>query len=175
MLARGSAHQQGIYEAQATGLLGYKASKHLTLWAGYTRSVGYRPTGSIEDRIRQQAIFTWPSIAGGTLSARSQLEQRFVHGDTTTGWRFREQLRYAHPIRHGAKTDLVVSHESYVAFNTSIGQHDGYQRMRNFVGLNTPLNDRMRGEFGYLNQYELRYAAPDRMVHAAALTFNYGF
>jgi Protein of unknown function (DUF2490) len=178
VLARASNDQSRIYEAEMTAQLGYKVSKAVTLWVGYTRVPGYRSglPATIENRIRQQISWNVGKFAGGSLASRTLLEERAREGRTGTGVRLREQLKWTKPFHKDGKTGLVLSHESFVSLNTTAwGQASGYNRMRNFVGIGTPVLKKVRGEFGYLNQYDFRRGSYDRMAHAATFTLSYSF
>lgn len=178
VLARASNDQSRIYESEMTAQLGYKVSKAVTLWAGYTRVPGYRdalPT-TIENRIREQISVNFGKFAGGTLASRTLLEERSREGSAGTGVRLRQQFKWTKPFHKGGKTGLVLSHESFVSLNsTAWGQLSGYNRMRNFAGIGTPVFARVRGEFGYLNQYDFRRGSYDRIAHAATVTLSYSF
>jgi Protein of unknown function (DUF2490) len=178
VVARASNDQNRIYEAEVTAQLGYKLSKAVTLWAGYTRVPGYRgalPT-TIENRIRQQVSANLGKFGGGALASRTLLEERSRDGSPGTGVRLRAQFKWIRPFHTNGKTALVLWHESFVSLNsTAWGQISGYNRMRNFVGIGTPIVKTVRGEFGYLNQYDFRRGSFDRMAHAAAFTVSYAF
>jgi Protein of unknown function (DUF2490) len=176
VVARASNDQSRIYESEMTAQLGYKLSKAVTLWAGYTRVPGYRGALSttIENRIRQQISVNFGGFAGGSLASRTLLEERLREG--RTGLRLRQQFKWTKLLQKGGKTGLVLWHESFVSLNsTPWGQLSGYNRMRNFVGIGTPVFKQVRGEFGYLNQYDFRRGSYDRIAHAASFTLSYSF
>jgi hypothetical protein len=177
-VVRASNDQNRVYEAEITAQLGYKVSKAVTLWAGYTRVPGYRgalPT-TIENRIREQVSWNIGKLGSGTLASRTLLEQRSREGTSGTGVRVRQQFKWTMPFKAKGKTGLVLWHESFVSLNsTPWGQLSGYNRMRNFVGIGTPVLKQVRGEFGYLNQYDFRRGSFDRIAHAAAFTVSYAF
>jgi hypothetical protein len=175
---RGSNDQGRIYETQMTGQLGYKVSKAVTVWVGYRRVVGYRDNqrASRENRIRQQININLGTLAGGKLTARSGLEWRTREGSDGTGVRARQQFKWAIPIKKGGKTDFVLAHEDFVSLNsTSWGQQGGYNRMRNFIGINTPITKGVRAEIGYQNQWDIRRGTFDRVFHIGLVTLAYSF
>jgi Protein of unknown function (DUF2490) len=178
IVVRASNDQNRIYESEATVQIGYRVTDAVTLWAGYTRVPGYRsglPT-TIENRIRQQVSWNMGTFAGGTLASRTLLEERTREGHTGNALRLREQLKWTKPFHKNGKTALVLWHESFVSMNsTAWGQISGYNRMRNFIGVGAPVVKQVRGEFGYLNQYDFRRGSDDRIAHAAALTLSYIF
>src|SRR3546814_8651684 len=75
------------------------------------------------------------------------------------------------------KTALVLSHESFIQVNdTDWGQASGYARMRNAIGVKTPLSKVVSVELGYLNQYDFGlHGAHDKMAHAATVALSLGF
>lgn len=158
--------------------VGYKVSRATTLFAGYAY-VRTSPAGGAvthEHRIWQQAV--WRAVGDGktvTLSGRSRLEQRFVQGTGDVGVRFRQLLRLTAPIdRQG--TQAVGWTEGFFGLNdTQAGQRTGFDRMRNFAGVSLPVNDQMRLEPGYMNEYVRRRGADDRMNHIASVTMNLNF
>lgn len=174
-VARFSEDDDGIYEAQFGGFLGYQATDRVALWVGYTRNPRYRRGSStiVEDRTRQQITADLGKLLGGSVTSRVRLEQRFrdVGG---TGWRLRGQVKFARPFAVGGPS-FVASHESFVALNdTGWGQRGGYERMRNFAGIGLPFTKRVRAEVGYVNQYSRR-AGDDTMDHAASVALGYSF
>lgn len=174
-VARFSNDRNGIYEAEIGGLLGFALTDRVSLWAGYARVPRYTSGGraAVENRTRQQITADLGDLLGGDLSGRLRLEQRFRAGGGI-GWRLRPQLKFSQPVLKD-RVSLVLSHESFVSLNnTGWGQRRGYERMRNFVGLQLPIADRLAAEVGYLNQYGF---APvrDTADHIVSTTFSYAF
>ena len=178
VVARASNDQNRIYEAEMTAMLGYRVSRSIDLLAGFTRVPSYhggRPT-TFENRFREQAMVELSHVAGGRIRARSLVEERTVQGKAGTGIRLRQQVKWLRPFHRKGRTALVLMHESFVSLNsTGWGQASGYNRMRNFVGISQRLATGVQAELGYLNQYDFRRNAPDRMAHAAVLTLTYLF
>lgn len=158
--------------------MGYKVTPSTTLFAGYAY-VRTSPAGgavTTEHRIWQQAL--WRALGDGkgvTLSGRTRLEQRFVHGTDDVGVRFRQLLRLTAPIdRQG--TQVVGWTEGFFGLNdTQAGQRGGFDRLRNFAGVSLPVNDQMRLEPGYMNEYVRRRGVDDRVNHIASVTVNLNF
>ena len=178
-VARYSNDYRGIVDTEFAALLGYRFSPTAAAFAGYARVPIYPGEGRpavIENRLREQINVIIGNVAGGVLSSRSLLEERRREQAAGTGLRFRQQLRYVHALHRGSTTRLVVWHESFVSLNsTAWGQQAGYNRMRNFIGLGLPLTRTIAGEFGYLDQYDIRRDAQDRDAHALAIVLSYGF
>lgn len=178
VVVRASNDQGRINDVQFTGQMGYRLSKDVTVWIGYRRVIG-NSRGSpktFENRFRQQLNIRVGPLAGGTLASRTVFEQRWREGAPDMASRIRQQFRWAKPLRKASKTDFVLSHESFVHFNsTSWGVQSGYSRMRNFAGINTPIAENLRAELGYLNQFEIRRGQADRMGHVGFFALAYSF
>jgi hypothetical protein len=165
-IARFSDRQEGLYQTEFGGLLGYRASKQIELGFGY-RWVGAHNgnTGANENRLRQQVVGTF-----GPITTRFRVDERFNPRGDEIGFRIRPLIRYNHALgRKGLA--LFVSHESFVLPNTtSWGQRRGYERMRNIVGLTVPIGRQVSSDIGYLNQYRLGHGgARAQMDHALSL------
>jgi len=170
-IARFSDRQDGLYQTEFGGLLGFRASKHLEFGFGY-RWVGAHNgnNGADEDRLRQQVVGTF-----GPVTTRFRVDERFNPRGGEVGFRIRPLVRYNHKV--GTKgVALFVSHESFFLPNTtSWGQRAGYERMRNIVGINVPLGRSVTSDIGYLNQYRFGHdGAEAQMDHALTvqLTIN---
>lgn len=158
LVFRFSDKREGLYEIESNTLVGYQFTKgdgpKVTLWAGYTHDPQYTGTEFtvMEHRAREQlTVDDFAKLFGGKLSGRLRLEQRWREGFAGTGWRVRPYIRFVHPLL--GKTNLVLSHESFVDLNKSTFQTvGGEERMRNLIAVSTPLDKRTTAEFGYLNQ-----------------------
>jgi hypothetical protein len=175
--ARFSNDQDRLYEAQFTTHLGYKVSKRVTTWVGYRHVINYRgpQPATIEHRIRPYVTIDLGKIAGGSLASRTVVELRWRDKVVGTGWRFRQQLKWSKPFKKGGKTAFVLAHEDFVGLNGTSFQQNGYNRMRNFIGVNTPIVGKIKAEFGYQNQWDIRRNADDRMAHVGMVTMSYSF
>lgn len=169
----------GLYEAEFGGWLEFDAGDGVTVSTGYVRVPGYAngDLAKMEDRPRQQIAFPLASFGGGKLSGRVRLEERLRRGGDDVGLRLRPQIKFSLPLRSGSKTALVLSHESFFELNdTDWGQNAGYARMRNAIGMKTPLNDTISIEAGYLNQYNFgRNGGQDEMAHVATVALSLDF
>ncbi|MCM8729626.1 DUF2490 domain-containing protein [Hephaestia sp. GCM10023244] len=169
----------GLYEAEFGGWLGFDVGGGVTISTGYVRVPGYAhgALSKMEDRPRQQISFPLGRIGGGTLSGRVRLEERLRRDGDDIGLRLRPQIKYALPLSAGSKTALVLSHESFIQVNdTDWGQTSGYARMRNAIGIKTPINKQIAVEAGYLNQYDFgMHGARDKMAHVATVSLSLGF
>jgi hypothetical protein len=139
----------GLADVQFGGSLSYKASKRMTLTIGY-RHVQDHDNGEAlddEDRLRQIVAVQ----LGGGFNGQMRFEERFQDG--TIGVRIRPQVKYTLPL--GSKGfALFASSEHFFNLNgLSLGVDDGYERMRNAVGVSIPLAKHLKGDLGYLNEY----------------------
>ncbi len=155
--------------------VGYTLSEAWSLWAGYAyirTEPPYATTPTNEQRIWEQAI--WNGAIGPTkLSSRTRLEQRFFSGGTDTGWRLREFVKLVQPLGAENAWSFVVSDEIFVNLNNAIFAPNlravaGLDRNRFFVGPGINLNQFVRTEFGYMNQYTFRRNGPDKNDHILA-------
>jgi len=170
---------RGLYELENSTLLGYKLSKQVTYWAGYTHAPSYSHGDFtvMEHRVRQQLSFdNIAKLGPAKLSARMRVETRWREGVSGTGWRMRPNAKLSLPVANGGKTSLVVTHESFVNLTrTPFQRATGYDRMRNFVGINTPLVKPVTLEIGYLNQHGFVRNGPDTHDHVLSLSLSASF
>jgi hypothetical protein len=169
MTARWSDNRHGLYEIEVNSLLGYRVSKSVTLWAGYTHNPQYAGGDFtvMEHRAREQVTFDgFARLGKGKLNGRVRFEQRWREGIDGTGWRFRPYLKYSLPI--AGKTALNLSTEPFFNLNTtSFQKKSGLDRMRNLITVSTPLTSRLTGEMGYLNQHGFVANGPDTSDNVA--------
>ena len=179
VIARFSNDRDGLYEVEMNSLIGYKVSKAVTVWAGYTHDPNY--TGGdftvMEHRGRQQVTFdNIVKIGPGSLSARLRLEERWREGIDGTAWRLRPYVKYVLPFKEGGKTALVLSHESFIDLNTTNFQRvEGEERMRNLIAITTPIAKKVNAEIGYLHQHGFRPDAEDSNDNVASFSLSFSF
>lgn len=170
-----SDNQGRLYELEMNSLLGYRLSKTVTLWAGYTHDPNYSAGHvAMEHRARQQVSFdNIAKIGRATLSARFRSEARWREGMDGTGWRLRPFVRLALPLGARTRTALVLSHESFINLNTTDFQATpGYDRMRNLIAISTPVAKNLAVEIGYLNQHGFVRHSEDTSDHVGSVTLN---
>lgn len=176
VVARFSDTRNGLYEIESNTLLGYRVSKKVTIWAGYTHDPLYNGGDFtiMEHRGREQVTFdNLLKIGPGTLSGRLRLEQRWRDGIDGTAWRLRPYVKFVLPFQQGKKTALVLSHESFIDLNdTSFQTIHGEERMRNMIAITTPLNKAINFEIGYLNQHGFRPGQADSSDNVASVALN---
>ncbi len=169
---------RGLYEIENTLLLGYKPSKKVTIAAGYVHNPTYLHGNFavMEHRFREQvSVDNFATIGPVKLSGRMRLEQRWRDGGVAgTAWRMRPYLKASTPLI--GKAALNLTHESFVNLNTTSFQKvNGYERMRNALTVSAPLSQRVKVEFGYLNQLGIVRGGPDNMDHALTTSLSANF
>jgi Protein of unknown function (DUF2490) len=165
LVERFSDNRNGLYEIESNTLLGYRLSKAVTIWGGYTHDPQYSAGHFtvMEQRIREQITFDNVAKLGpGKLSFRVRGEERWRTNIAGTGWRVRPYAKYSLPLAKGSKTALVVSAEPFINLNTTPFQkQSGLDRVRTLVAINTPLSKKLTVEIGYLNQHGFVRGGPD--------------
>lgn len=172
-----SSDPKGLYEVEQNLMIGYKASKMVTLWLGYTHDPNYSHGDFtvMEHRFRQQVSFDgFARIGPVKLSGRVRLEERWREGATGTGWRLRPQVSASLPLT--GKLSLALSHESFIDLNTTSFQTvRGYERMRNAISLKLPVSKNFAVDAGYLNQHGFVRGAPDKSDHVLTAGLSMAF
>ena len=179
IVARFSDDRKGLYEIESNTLVGYKLSKAVTVWAGYTHDPQYNGGDFtvMEHRGRQQVTFdNIVRIGPAMLSARMRLEERWRDGVDGTAWRARPYVKLVLPFHEGGKTALVLSHESFFDLNkTNFQRVQGEERMRNLIAITTPVAKNVNAEIGYLHQHGFRPDADDSNDNVASVSLSFSF
>lgn len=151
--------------------IGVRVSDKVTLYQGYA-NVRTRPAPgveTIEQRSFQQVNWSLGKPGGVALSSRTRIEQRWLSNGDDMGWRVRQMVRAAVPVKQGGKVALLGWVEGFAALNdTDWGARAGLDRLRSFAGLELPLSGKSTVELGYLNQF-VKGAARDQMDHVIAV------
>jgi len=158
--------------------VGYKLSDQVSVWLGYAW-VRTSPSGqnhTDEHRIWQQLSWN-KAYSWGGVSTRTRLEQRFLNTGNDTGWRFRQFLKYTHPL-FTERVYLSLWDEIFVNFNnTDWGANSGFGQNRAFAGFGVFIDSEKhyRFELGYLNQFVSLENQDDLMNHliSASLFIRY--
>ena len=135
--------------------IGYRYNDNHSLWLGYAWVRDVLPDLEVEEnRIWQQ--WGWTEEFGDIKTLwRSRLEQRFVSAGPQVGWRFRQLLRAAKPLKNHPRLTWVAWDEIFFHLRqTDWGAVPGYNQNRVFVGMGvTPRKGSpWRAEVGYLYQ-----------------------
>ncbi|QGP79342.1 DUF2490 domain-containing protein [Sphingobium sp. CAP-1] len=179
IVARFSDDRNGLYEIESNTLLGYKLSKKVTVWAGYTHDPQYAGGDFtvMEHRGRQQVTFdNIAKIGPVSVSARMRMEERWREGVDGTAWRLRPYVKLTMPFSEGGKTALVLSHESFFDLNkTNFQRVQGEERMRNLIAITTPVAKNVNAEIGYLHQHGFRPHSDDSNDNVASVSLSFSF
>jgi hypothetical protein len=176
LTARLSDSRNGLYEIESATLLGYRVTKGVTLAAGYVHNPQYSGGDFtvMEHRAREQVTFdNLARIAGGKLSARMRVEQRWRENFDGTAWRMRPYVKFSLPLAKGSRTSLTLSNEIFINLNsTSFQRQDGLDRTRTLIAINTPLTKALAAEIGYLNQHGFVRGGEDTNDHVASFSLS---
>lgn len=134
----------------------YDFNKQTSAWLGYANVIT-DPAGrkSFEEhRIWQQILHNFSPIGEIKIQSRTRLEQRFIENSHKTGHKIRQILRVTAPSGISPRLLLVAYDEYFLNLNdTDYGAERGFDQNRAFVGVNWALDNQMKLEVGYLNQY----------------------
>ena len=100
-----------------------------------------------ESRIYQQFL-TKQKLGKLRLQHRYRFEQRFIEGDFKL--RFRYFLHLSYPLWRSAAKEIYTSVYNEIFLNT---KSDPFDRNRVYGGVGYKLNDKVRFELAYLNQF----------------------
>ncbi len=150
--------------------VGYRFNENHSVHVGYAFAYSIPPLSlepTNENRAWEQHTFALPTSAGD-LQLRSRLEQRTVNIGSGTAIRFREMVRFSHPLNK--EWSLVGSNELFINANTvDWGPVAGFDQNRVFVGVGYKIDSSLRAEVGYMNQYINRDLNYDRDFHLLSL------
>lgn len=164
-------------------LLGYKVTKHLQLWAGYTWQGEYNDQSDFElatnDIMQQlQWIDDWtPQL---NFQYRFRLEQRLFAHEDDVGHRMRHRVRFVYSIPD-SKAYLIALDELFVYFNDiedgrlSHSVQSGVNQNRSYVGVGYKLAPFLNIDTGYQLQYVHNYGSPDLLNHVWLTNMNFNF
>lgn len=150
--------------------LGYWLTETANIWLGHAFIPTMEPftqNDVNENRIWQQLLWT-PLAPLGPLISRSRFEQRFTGAPDVT-YRFRQIFRLAYPLSFAPGFMLVGWEEYFVNINSTGPYKAGFDQNRVFVGVGYNLDENIRTEVGYMNQYINRDATADLMTHVLSL------
>lgn len=129
--------------------LGYRVTKHWSLWQGYAWTPSFEPRFVSENRIYQQLVFaqSYPFV---DMMSRTRLEQRWILHVPGTAVRFRTLLRGRFPLDDARVWGLVTQNEIFFNLNSPAnGPNGGFDQNRFFFGLNKKINEHLSVDGGY--------------------------
>lgn len=164
-------------------LLGYKVTKNLQLWAGYTWQGEYNEqndfelaTNDINEQI--QWIDNWTKNLN--FQYRLRLEQRFFADEADVGHRMRHRVRFMYSIPD-TNAYLIALDELFVYFNSidegpkAHSVQTGINQNRSYVGVGYKVTPFMNVDTGYQLQYVHNYGTPDLTNHVWLTNINFNF
>jgi len=156
--------------------IGVKLFDRLAVYQGYAyvRTPQAHGDETHEHRSFQQVNWSLGRLAGGPISSRSRVEQRWLSNGEDMGWRLRQMLRLAVPMHDKARGPAALVYaEGFAALNdTDWGARKGFDRLRSFAGVELPMSGKSTVELGYLNQYVKNRGRADDMDHVLLLTLQ---
>ncbi len=164
-------------------LVGYKLTKKLQLWVGYTWQGEYSEQTDFElatnDAMQQlQWVDNWSPE--WNFQYRFRLEQRFFSEEDNVAHRMRHRLRLAYSIPD-TKAYLVAIDELFVYFNSlddgrlARSVQTGINQNRSYVGVGYKLTPQLNVDTGYQLHYVHNYGAPDLVNHVWFTNINVNF
>lgn len=146
--------------------IGYRLSRNVSLWQGYAFVPQFRPTSSHEHRPFQQLLVD-TRVGKAQLTNRTRLEERVLPGADGTSLRFRQMLRFAHPISKDRRWSVVGYDEFFFNLNSvGDGPQSGFDQNRLYLGIARQVNPKTRVELGYIWTYiDGKGGAADRSLN----------
>ncbi|MBH1992122.1 MAG: DUF2490 domain-containing protein [Sphingomonadaceae bacterium] len=167
---------EGLDQMLIRPAIGVKLSHRLTVYQGYAYVRTPRSGGgeTHEHRSFQQINWSLARVAGGPLSSRTRIEQRWLSNGDDMGWRLRQMLRLAVPLGDKAGGVSALGYvEGFAALNdTDWGARKGFDRLRSFAGLELAMAGKSTVEVGYLNQYVQNRGRADDRDHVLLVTLQ---
>jgi len=155
----------------------YNLSSRASVGGGYALVTAFPAVGEALTEHRLFGHFTWNQPgAFGTLSLRTRLENRSIETNDGSIGRFRQQVRFSHPISKGGRLAIVGADEILVHLNDTSRLAKGVEQNRAFAGISHALTPSTRLEVGYLNQYYPGHrGANPRMNHVLSTSVGLSF
>ena len=150
----------------------YDLNKQTSVWLGYANVItdpANRNTFE-EHRVWQQLLHNFQPIGGLSIQSRTRIEQRFIENSNKTGHKIRQMIRLTAPSGISPKLLWVAYDEYFLNLNdTDYGAERGFDQNRAFLGVNWALDQQIKLEVGYLNQY-INGSQTDLMNHVVSST-----
>ncbi|EIC29913.1 DUF2490 domain-containing protein [Methylomicrobium album] len=163
-------------------LLGYKLTRKLQLWLGYTWQGEYSKETDFElatnDFMQQlQWIDDWtPQL---NFQYRFRMEERFFEGENTA-FRMRHRFRFTYTLPE-TKAYLIALDELFVYFNSinhgrlASSVQPGINQNRSYVGVGYKLTPKINIDTGYQFQYVNNFGAQGGANHIWLTNLNVNF
>jgi Protein of unknown function (DUF2490) len=162
-------------------LIGYKMTKSLQLWLGYTWQGEYSDNSSVKfDNATHDIIEQVQWIHNVTpelnFQYRFRLEQRFF-ADAELAHRVRQRFRFQYSIPD-SKMYLIAFDELFIYFNSfNSGPREqsvqsGINQNRSYLGFGYKVSPQVNVDTGYQLQYINNFGAPDLYNHVWLTNVN---
>ena len=165
-------------------ILGYKASKEISLWLGYTwhgeysKNLNDKFENSTHDFI-QQMQWIHDFSPAFNFQYRLRLEQRFF-ADDDAGHRVRHRFRIAYSFPD-SRFYAVAADELFIYFNNlndsprSSQVQQGINQNRSYAGVGYKITENINLDTGYQLQYVNNFGRPDLFNHIWLTNLNIRF
>ncbi|MBM4207411.1 MAG: DUF2490 domain-containing protein [Gammaproteobacteria bacterium] len=167
-------------------LLGYKVTKELSLWLGYTWQGEYTPSrsdkfGNATNDIMQQVQWVHDINEHWNFQYRGRLEERLFADSNNVGLRMRHRFRLTYTIPDTSV--FLIGFDEFFHYLTDIndgspreGQvQSGVNQNRTYAGLGYKFNKHISADTGYQLQYVNNYGKEDLFNHVWLTNINVKF
>lgn len=165
-------------------LVGYKLTKELQFWLGYTWQGEYNKSPSIKfdnatQDIIEQAQWVHDINPALNFQYRLRFEQRFFE-DADVGYRVRHRLRLQYTIPD-TSFYLIAFDELFVYFNSLNNSprensvQPGINQNRSYAGVGYKITPQINVDTGYQLQYVNNFGSPDLFNHVWLTNVNVRF
>ncbi len=160
----------GVDQLLLRSALGYRFTPKLSGYLGHVWVGNFQPEFLKENRVFQQLGFGHVIRKRLQVLHRARLEERFIQNtDGECSMRARYMLRFALPLKE--RFYAVVSDELFVNLNTvPNGPLRGIDQNRIYAGIGRQMNNKMRLEVGYQQQYVNRSDPTDDRANHILVT-----
>lgn len=165
-------------------LIGYKLTKNLQLWLGYTWQGEYSDKSSIKfdnatNDVIEQLQWLHDITPELNFQYRLRLEQRFF-ADADLAHRIRHRFRFQYSIPD-SDVYLIAFDELFIyfnSFNSGPREHSvqsGINQNRSYAGVGYKLTSHINVDTGYQLQYVNNFGEPDLFNHVWLTNVNVRF
>src|SRR5574343_59610 len=154
-------------------LIGYKLTKRLQLWLGYTWQGEYNQQTDFDlatNDTMQQLQWIDNLTPQLNFQYRFRLEQRLFAHEDDIGHRMRHRFRFVYSLPD-SQAYLIAADELFVYFNSiddgrlSHSVQTGINQNRSYIGVGYKVTPQLNIDTGYQLQYVHNYGTPDLLNH----------
>jgi hypothetical protein len=131
--------------------------------------------GYLEGRAEKEVrLFQQLTLMRGIWTARTRLEQRFFNGFDRPGWRLRQRIQAAIPVKSDKRWTVILANETMFHLNhVRPSDETGVATIRNQIGLRRAISRAVDVQLLYMNQVQLRRNRPTAVAHIPWLTLSW--